>query len=195
MYELNRKVRTKVENTNEVFLIETDRLRLREMSEDDFDACKAFLSDPEVMYAYEHGFDDDEVHAWIAKNRKRYADDGFGLWMIEEKKTGDRIGDCGITWQLINNEPVLEIGYHLRKDKWHQHYASEAAKACKKYAFETLKADRITSIIRDINTSSQNIATANGMKPVEFITKHYWDMDMPHIVYEITAEDYFGHQE
>ncbi len=183
-----------MEKQDKDFLIETDRLYLREMKDDDFDPCKAFLSDPEVMYAYEHGFDDDEVRRWIEQNKKRYEDDGFGLWMMVDKKTGEAIGDCGITWQLLDNEPVLEIGYHLRKDKWHQHYASEAAKACKKYAFEHLKADRITSIIRDTNTASQNVATANGMKPVEFMNKSYWGMIMPHIVYEITAEDYYRDQ-
>ncbi|MBF0580254.1 GNAT family N-acetyltransferase [Erysipelotrichaceae bacterium RD49] len=96
-------------------VLETERLVVRQMAPDDFENVRRFLADPEVMYAYEHGFDDDEVRQWIAQNQKRYTQDGFGLWLIIEKKTGESIGDCGITWQEAKGKPVLEIGYHLEK--------------------------------------------------------------------------------
>lgn len=54
--------------------------------------------------------------------------------------------------QPWKNKEVLEIGYLLARSYWHKGYATEAAKACKKYAFERLKADEVCSIIRDTNT-------------------------------------------
>lgn len=107
-----------------------------------------------------------------------------------EKKSQKSIGDCGITWQQVNGHPVLEIGYHLETDRGHQGFAAEAARACKKLAFETLHADEITSIIRDTNLASQKIALAKGMKLGQTFIKHYQDIDLPHIVFSITRQQY-----
>lgn len=60
-------------------ILETDRLILRQMDRDDFENLRRFLGDPEVMYAYEHGFDEEEIRQWIERNLRCYAADGFGL--------------------------------------------------------------------------------------------------------------------
>ena len=78
-------------------ILETNRLILRPLTEEDFDAWTAVLGDPEVMYAYEHGFSPEEVRQWIERQQERYAKDGFGLWALIEKTSGQLIGDCGIT--------------------------------------------------------------------------------------------------
>ena len=164
-------------------ILETERLYLRKMSQNDFnDLCK-ILQDRDVMYAYEHAFSDEEVQEWLDRQLKRYEDYGFGLWLVVLKDTGEVIGQCGITMQKVNENDVHEIGYLFQKKFWHKGYAIEAAKACKKYAFEKLKVDEIYSIIRDNNFSSQKVAERNGMTVKEVIVKHYFGMDMPHLVY------------
>ena len=127
-------------------ILETDRLLLRQLEETDFDAWAAVLGDPEVMYAYEHGFSGDEVRLWLNRQQERYEKYGFGLWAAVERASGELIGDCGITMQDWNGREVPEIGYHLRRDKWHHGFASEAAKACKEYAFTTLVSKRYTPL-------------------------------------------------
>lgn len=171
-------------------ILETERLILREMDQDDFESMKSFLGDPKVMYAYEHGFNDEEVKAWIQKNIDRYAKDGFGLWILVEKKTGEVIGDAGITVQKIGEDDVLEIGYHLRQDKWKQGFAIEAARALKQYGFDVLRADELYSIVRETNHPSRMVAIRNGMYPCSVFNKHYYGMDMPHVVYKISREEY-----
>lgn len=166
-------------------VLETERLRLRELEEKDLDAMGRILKDPEVMYAYEHGFSDEEVRQWLDRNRQRYAEDGFGLWAVVERKTGDFIGLCGLTWQDWEGRRVLEIGYQLRKDKWHQGFAAEAAAACRRYAFETLGAKEVFSIIRDNNFPSQRVALRTGMALRGTFLKHYFGMDMPHLVFSV----------
>ena len=111
-------------------ILETERLALRRLEETDFDALAAILQDPQVMYAYEHGFSTEEVRQWLDRQLERYAEYGFGLWAVLDKTSGELIGQCGITMQDWNGRNVPEIGYHLRRDKWHQGFAIEAAKTC-----------------------------------------------------------------
>jgi RimJ/RimL family protein N-acetyltransferase len=110
-------------------VIETDRLIMREMTEDDFDALYAVLADSDIMQHYPYTFDGDRVREWIRKNIERYKVFGFGLWAVVLKETGEMIGDCGLTMQIINEQIRPEIGYHIRKDCQQRGYASEAAKA------------------------------------------------------------------
>ena len=166
-------------------ILETERLYLRDMNQNDFDDLCKILRDKDVMYAYEHAFSDEEVQEWLDKQLKRYKDYGFGLWLVVLKDTDEVIGQCGITMQKVNEDDVYEIGYLFQKKFWHKGYAIESAKACKKYAFEKLKVDEVYSIIRDNNFSSQKVAERNGMTVKDVVVKHYFGMYMPHLVYSI----------
>ena len=60
-------------------ILETKRLLLRELKQDDFDDICKLLQDPIVMYAYEGAFSKKEVQEWLDKQLRRYQNDGFGL--------------------------------------------------------------------------------------------------------------------
>lgn len=147
--------------------LETKRLLLREMTPNDFDALYTIFSDAETMQHYPAPFDAEKVHAWIQRNQNRYREDGFGLWAVVLRETGEVIGDCGITMQNIHGKQLPEIGYHIRKDLWRNGYASEAAEACMAYAFETLRLPAIYSYMKYTNTASYGVALKNGMQFVE----------------------------
>ena len=167
--------------------IETTRLYLRELCQTDYAALCAILQDKEVMYAYEHAFSDIEAQEWMDKQCRRYQENGFGLWAVLRKDTKEMIGQCGLTLQDCGGKEVLEIGYLFQKAVWHQGYATEAAIACKQYAFEQLGADEVYSIIRENNLPSQKVAIKNGMTIKGKIVKHYYGMEMPHLVYSVKA--------
>lgn len=164
------------------FIIETERLRLRKLTEADYENLALILRDEETMYAYNGAFSEEETRAWLAKQLDRYEKYDFGLWAVVLKENGTMIGQCGLTMQDWNGTEVLEVGYLFRREYWHHGYATEAAGACMKYAHDVLGAGEVCSIIRDTNTASQNVALRNGMKPVEneVIVKHYRGADMPH---------------
>lgn len=171
-------------------ILETDRLYLREFVKQDFKALCNILQDPKVMYAYEHAFNLDECHAWLEKQLTRYKEDGFGLWAVVLKKSDIVIGQCGLSLQDIDNTTLLEIGYLFNQSYWHQGFAIEAAQACKQYAFSTLHAKEVYSIIRDTNIASKNVAIKNGMVKIKQITKHYYNIDMPHDIYVVKNDNY-----
>lgn len=165
--------------------IETERLYMRELTQDDYGALRVILQDEETMYAYEGAFSSAEVQEWLDRQVARYHQWGFGLWAVVLKETDEMIGQCGLTMQPWKGEEVLEIGYLFRRSCWHNGYALEAAKACKKYAFEVLDADVVCSIIRDTNTASQKVAVRVGMTVVDHSTKYYRGVAMPHDRYAV----------
>jgi RimJ/RimL family protein N-acetyltransferase len=144
-------------------ILETTRLRLREFTPQDVDGLLLVLSDPETMRYYPAPYDLAGVEQWIERNRQRYQDDGVGLWAMEPLATQELIGDCGITLQQVEGEWLYEIGYHLRRDLWGQGLATEAAVACRDWAFAHLKTDRLISLIRPENLPSRRVAERNGM--------------------------------
>lgn len=167
-------------------ILETARLRLREMEDGDFHALCRMLQDPAVMYAYEHPFSDQEAWDWLHNQQTRYRRDGFGLWAVVEKASGTMVGQCGITWQSVGDgRQMPEVGYLLERAAWHKGYATEAARACRDYAFDTLGFQEVCSIIRDNNLSSQAVARRNSMTQRGCLVKHYYGMDMPHLIFTV----------
>lgn len=164
-------------------IFETERLIARRLTENDFDNLCTILQDEKCMYAYEHAFSDEEAKAWLDRQIFRYNSYGFGLWALIEKSTGKFVGQAGLTLQEWGNKLTVEIGYLLRRDCWHKGFATEAAAACKKYAFEELGLSQVSTIIRENNLSSRRVAERNGSKPVDTMVKHYYNIDMPHIIY------------
>ena len=143
--------------------METERLLLREMNPDDFDALYAVLADSDIMQHYPYPFDEARVRGWIERNIKRYQKDGFGLWAVCRKDTGEMIGDCGLTLQNINGETRPEIGYHSRRDSQRKGYAREAAKAVRNWAFRNTDYPTLYSCCKYTNVPSIKTAESIGM--------------------------------
>jgi [ribosomal protein S5]-alanine N-acetyltransferase len=165
-------------------ILDTPRLILRELSPYDTDALGGVLSDPESMRFYPAPLDRPGVEEWIARNLRRYARDGHGLWAMVLKESGDLIGDCGLTVQPVDTTDEIEIGYHIRRDYWGQGLATEAACACRDYGFARLPVDHIISIIHPENLPSRRVAEKNGMT----IWKQTIRKGIPHLVYKIHRE-------
>jgi [ribosomal protein S5]-alanine N-acetyltransferase len=144
-------------------VIETARLRLRKFTLGDVPALHAVLGDPIAMQWYPAAFDREGVEGWIRRNMDRYRSDGHGLWAVVLKSSDEVIGDCGCVIQEVEDKPEVEIGYHVRRDLWGNGYATEAARSCMDYAFDTLGASRVISMIRPENLNSRRVAEKNGL--------------------------------
>lgn len=167
--------------------LETERLILRELTCDDFPALHAILSDAETMRYYPHAFSEEETKRWIARNQARYAENGFGLWAVELRETGDLIGDCGITMQMIHGRQEPEIGYHIERSLQKRGYATEAAAACMACAFETFALPHVYSYMKYTNAASQRVAVKNGMR---FLEEYSDPVNRFTRVYGITREEW-----
>ena len=148
-------------------VIETERLYLREMTENDFHALYRVLADSDIMKHYPYTFDENRVRNWIERNIERYRIFGFGLWAVCLKETNEMIGDCGLTMQLIGGQIKPEIGYHIRADKQRKGFAKEAAIAVRDWTFHNTPFNIIYSYMMHTNVPSYKTAISYGCKQVD----------------------------
>lgn len=167
-------------------ILETERLFLRELTADDFDALYEVLADSDIMQHYPYTFDESRVRNWINKSIERYEIFGFGLWAVCLKETGEMIGDCGLTMQNINGMIKPEIGYHINKRYQRRGYAKEAARACRDWAFENTPFNFLYSYMKKTNVASIATALANGMSKVDEYTDEENELT---VVYAIKKGD------
>jgi RimJ/RimL family protein N-acetyltransferase len=133
------------------------------MTTDDLDDMTALLGNPDVMRYYPRPKDRNEALAWIDWNQRLYRQEGFGLWLVTLRDTGEFVGDCGLTPQRIEDTTDIEVGYHVRKDLQGHGYATEAAAACRDHARDVLDTKRLIAIIHPDNTPSQRVAEKIGL--------------------------------
>lgn len=167
--------------------IDTERLFLREMTPEDFNALYAVLADSDIMQHYPYTFDEARVKNWISKNIERYHVFGFGLWAVCLKSTGEMIGDCGLTMQNIGSTILPEIGYHIARAHQHQGFAREAAQVVRDWTFTHTTFGAVYSYMKKANIPSSAIARANGMT---LLNKFIDDEGKQTVVYGISREEW-----
>lgn len=142
--------------------IETKRLKLRAFQESDLPEYLALVGDAKAMRYIGTGHTLTREDAWqqIATILGHWQLRGYGLWAVEEKASGALVGRVG----LYNPEgwPGLEVGWALIPRFQGHGYATEAAKASLKFAFEEVAADEVISCIQPGNAPSIAVAERVG---------------------------------
>lgn len=168
-----------------VFL-KTERLTLRYIIQDDFEELKAILRDKEVMHAWEYDFTDKDVQEWIDKNLELYKMHNLGFFIATENLSGNIIGQAALKPDTIEGKQHYEIGYILKKEYWHKGYATEAARALKDYAFNTLNLDEVIFEIRPDNFPSRKVAENLNAKICGEFVKNVRNKRMTHLIYKLS---------
>ena len=141
--------------------LETTRLVLREMRPEDAGPLLALFGDARFMAAFDaEPFDAAAMERWVARNLAHQRAHGYGLFTIEERASGEVIGDCGLELMDLG----AELGYDLRVDRWGRGLATEAARAVRDLAFGELALERVISLIRIGNAASRRVAEKVGMR-------------------------------
>ncbi len=136
----------------------TERLRFRRYEPSDLDAVIEMFADEEAKRWYPTKSRPEEAKRWIDWNLANYEEHGVGLWVIEEKDTGTFVGDCGLTYQTVEGDQLLEVGYHLLAKHRGKGYAIESAQGCADLALRVMKSPMVCSIVDPRNQSSIRVA-------------------------------------
>ena len=168
----------------------TNRLIIRRFYKEDLIPLWMIMEKPEVMYAWESGFKKSEVLEWLNCQLTRYHKDGYGYFAVTLKDTGKLIGQAGLIKSVVNDEPVVEIGYIFDEAVWGKGYAIEAVFSCVDLAFIGLGLNQLYVTIRPENTASVRLAKKIGMRKIGECMKTYQDKEMPHDIYVLDNKKY-----
>lgn len=174
----------------------TPRLQLRQWRDEDYHAFAKMNADPEVMEYMVSCLTSEQSNALAQRFRDGLEQNRWGMWAVEQLVDHQFIGFVGL--HIPNCDlpvsPCVEIGWRLARAVWNQGYATEAAKACLRVAFEQIGLSEVHSFTAIINQRSQRIMKKIGMmdihKPFEhpLVPKNH--ALRPHVLYRITKPDW-----
>ncbi|HEY7546034.1 MAG TPA: GNAT family N-acetyltransferase [Blastocatellia bacterium] len=163
-------------------ILETCRLRVRELEASDFDRLHAILGDTEVMrYVGDlNPYTEDQTQHAIEICRESYRLNGFGAWAIISKQENQLIGMGGI--EVSPFREMAEVSYVFAARCWGQGLATEFARAVIDYGFRCCGLSEIGASFDPENRASMRVAEKAGMR---FLRKGTDEYDLPTIFYVI----------
>ena len=180
-------------STKQLIELETERLKLRTWQESDLQPFAELNADKDVMLYFPSVLTREQSDNLADKFQHLILDHGWGFWAVELKATGQFIGFTGLNTQpeQFIFSPCVEIGWRFAKQYWHQGYATEAAKACLKFAFETLQLKEVVSFTAVHNTASEHVMQRLGMQAMFEFNHPALTQESPlsrHILYKIVQK-------
>ena len=145
------------------FILETERLALREWSPEDAESLFAMLGDAEVMRYVDDGKpwgDIGRVREWVGWVQHSYRTRGFSKWAVVEKEGGLPVGSCGFVPLPWSGE--IDFGYLFRRDRWGMGYASEVTPAVLRHGFERYGFAEVVASIAPENAASRRLLEKLG---------------------------------
>jgi RimJ/RimL family protein N-acetyltransferase len=147
-------------------ILETERLLLRPTSYKDFEGFVTLMTDPESAKYIGGPLSRDQVWRGYAAMAGAWVVNGFSMFSVIEKQSGQWIGRVG-PWRPAG-WPGTEIGYGLIREAWGKGYATEAATASIDWAFDILGWSEVIHCIDVNNLASKETARRLGAQPDGF---------------------------
>lgn len=144
-------------------ILETQRFVLREMTEEDLDVLYEIQGKEEAAFLEPLCEDKEEQRIKIQEYiRHMYGFYGFGIWMIQEKESGQVIGRAGLQMREGFEEP--EIGFALAPAFRGQGAAQEACRGVLEYAGRELGLEQIRAVVHRENEKSRRLCGKLGFQ-------------------------------
>ena len=186
-------------------LLATERLLLCDWSEEDAEVLLALSQDAEVMRYFPGPATREQVELLVNRSRQGLASGGPGLYSVHTRASEPAGGRCiGFVGLMVPRfqapfmaslDPVVEVGWRLRRDAWGRGYATEAAREVLRHGFETLGLPGIVSYTAVPNEPSRAVMRRLGMRhdPDGDFDHPALDAGHPlerHVLYRLTAEEW-----
>lgn len=145
--------------------IETPRFFLRVYAPEDVDALYAIRNDTDVYQYFHVAYlppAKEKMREAIARHTRRWLENGFGEFAVIKKASGKLIGYCGL--QYLDDTEEIEIYYGFPKKYWGKGFATEAAQAVLKFAFDKANPAQVVGVTSPKNIASQRVLEKIGLK-------------------------------
>ena len=148
----------------------TERLILRRWLDSDREPFAALNADEEVRRYFVITLTREESDASVDRFEAGFDSNGYGLWAVERRDTGEFIGFTGLNPMPagIPGEGGVEVGWRLARTHWGHGFASEAALESLRFAFDELGLTHVNSITAVANARSRSVMERIGMRQHEF---------------------------
>jgi RimJ/RimL family protein N-acetyltransferase len=146
--------------------LRTARLVLRQWRDDDLGPFAALNADPEVMRYLPGILDRPQSDALALRFQNSVATGQVPMWAAEVSDEAAFIGYVGLAPATFpaSFTPAVEIGWRLARAYWNRGYATEAARAVLRYAFDVLRLPEVVSFTAVINLPSRRVMEKLGMQ-------------------------------
>jgi RimJ/RimL family protein N-acetyltransferase len=148
------------------YLFTSERLGFRNWRDEDIALMCAINADPDVMEFFPSTQDEAMTRNLIGRMQQQFADKGYCYFAVDKLEDNQLIGFIGLSWQTYEAyfTPCVDIGWRLDKKAWNKGFATEGAKRCLSYAFDTLGLDKIYSVASAVNHKSIAVMKKIGMR-------------------------------
>lgn len=144
-------------------LFETQRLIGRQLSQQDLPVLTEILSDSDVMKYSVHGVcDENATRKFIDWCQECYLSCGVGPWALVEKGSGDLVGFCGVSPEMVDGIEEMNLGYRLARNFWNQGFATEAVKGVINYVCTQKSIRSVVVIIEPEHKASLRVCEKAG---------------------------------
>jgi RimJ/RimL family protein N-acetyltransferase len=176
----------------EKYLFTSERLGFRNWKESDIPKMFEISSDPIVMKHFPAIQSLQYTADFITRMQAQFLKNSYCYFAVELLQTQEFIGFIGLCEQTYeaNFNPATDIGWRLHPHFWNQGYATEGARACLHYAFQTIHLKKVVSVATKGNIPSISVMKKIGMTKVKEF-KHPSLTDFPELIdcvlYEIES--------
>jgi ribosomal-protein-alanine N-acetyltransferase len=145
-------------------MLETERLILRALSADEANSLHRISNEPNVrLYLWDgEAISEATIKSLIDQSNRMFSEEKIGLFGVRVRGREDLLGFCGFVRLEGMEEP--ELWYELTQKVWGRGIATEAARACVRYAFEEVGMERVIAGADAPNTASLRVIEKLGMK-------------------------------
>ena len=146
-------------------ILDTERLSLRELHDGDAAFILELLNEPGwLRFIGDRGIRTLEAAADYIENvpRKMYRENGFGLWAVEAKGSGEPLGMCGLIKRPSLDD--VDIGFAFLARHSRRGYGLESASAVMDHARGVLGLQRIVAITSVDNDPSIRLLERIGLR-------------------------------
>jgi RimJ/RimL family protein N-acetyltransferase len=148
-----------------MLVLNTKRLLLRHLELADLEPLHALYREPEIRKYYPDGTrtlpeTKDEIE-WFQHGHPQHPE--LGLWATVERNSGEFLGRCGLLPWRIDGVDEIELAFMIKKERWREGLASEAALGIIEHAHEVLGLRRLICLVIPGNEASAGVAKKVGM--------------------------------
>lgn len=148
------------------YIFTTNRVGFRNWIASDIEKMAEINANAAVMEFFPSTQTLEQTQIFINRMQQLYAKTGFCYFAVDTLADGKLIGFIGMAEQNFDADftPCIDIGWRLHPDVWNKGYATEGAKACLEYAFNTLKLNKIYAMAPLVNLKSIEVMKKIGMQ-------------------------------